>query len=143
MIRHNISTYFRGIQNALPKTAGIHATAGAFMHHNPDVVQALIRMAQGEEGVLPVEETPQASLAKLIRLLSVQSLEDQFNPMIEALFMSMRGHNTELMSPNEPNNQACTDGVYLNLMREMATTPAIAMSGVDSSMQAVTTVACG
>ena len=51
---------------------------------------------------------------------------DKLNPLIEALFMIMRGHNSKgkkkrengrLLDPTEPNKPACAEGAYLNIMK--------------------------
>ena len=41
------------------------------------------------------------------------------NPLIEALFMTMRGHNTNIELATEPNRTACPDGANLNILRAM------------------------
>ena len=40
-------------------------------------------------------------------------------PLIEVLFMIMRGHNNNLESADEPNRPACAEGAYLNILREL------------------------
>ncbi len=42
---------------------------------------------------------------------------DKLNPLVEALFMIMRGHNDKLENSNEPNKPACAEGAYLNIMK--------------------------
>jgi len=40
-------------------------------------------------------------------------------PLIEALMMSMRGHNVHLLDSKEPDKPACTDGVYTGLLMSL------------------------
>ena len=42
---------------------------------------------------------------------------DKLNPLIEALFMIMRGHNKGLENNKEQNKPACAEGAYLNIMK--------------------------
>ena len=42
-----------------------------------------------------------------------------YMPLIEALFMIMRGHNNNLESADESNRPACAEGAYLNILREL------------------------
>ena len=42
---------------------------------------------------------------------------DKLNPLTEALFMIMRGHNKGLENSNEKNKPACAEGAYLNIMK--------------------------
>lgn len=116
------------LQNTLPEAIGRYETAGEFMAP-PLPAQAPVAMVEGKTEALPVNEVPQQSLTQLIHLLYAESLQDQYNPLIEALFMGMRGHNKQLMKREEPHNQACTD---LGLMREMAAIPVL--NGVGSDM---------
>ena len=53
-----------------------------------------------------------------------QAKEDlsSFTPLIEALFMVMRGHNINLLDPNEPNKPACAQGLYLGLLSVLGET---------------------
>jgi hypothetical protein len=45
---------------------------------------------------------------------------DKLNPLIAALFMIMRGHNTGLEDRKEKNKPACAEGAYLNIMKVLA-----------------------
>ena len=47
-----------------------------------------------------------------------QDREDlsSFTPLIEALFMVMRGHNGKLLDSTEPNKPACAQGLYVGLL---------------------------
>jgi hypothetical protein len=52
-------------------------------------------------------------------------IKDRLMPLIEALFMVMRGHNRDLESPFERNRPACADGAYLNILKAITQTPGI------------------
>jgi hypothetical protein len=42
---------------------------------------------------------------------------EKLNPLTEALFMIMRGHNNGLENSKEDNEPACAEGAYLNIMK--------------------------
>ena len=42
-----------------------------------------------------------------------------YNPLIEACFMFMRGHNVKLDDASAPDKPACADGVYLGLLKSL------------------------
>ena len=48
-----------------------------------------------------------------------ETKREVFNPLVEALFMTMRGHNNGLLNPNEPNEPACAQGAYLQLLQAL------------------------
>ena len=45
--------------------------------------------------------------------------QDISNPLIEALFMTMRGHNVHLSKQDEPSNPACAQGACLQLLEAL------------------------
>jgi hypothetical protein len=48
------------------------------------------------------------------------SYKDVFNPLIEALFMTIRGHNDHLNDEGEASRPACAEGSYLHMLRSIA-----------------------
>lgn len=70
-----------------------------------------------------VGDSMNKSVKRMIQILQkdyhVQQWVDTFNPLIEALFMTMRGHNTNIELATEPNRTACPDGANLNILRAM------------------------
>lgn len=50
-------------------------------------------------------------------------LNDQLNPLIEALFMIMRGHNSKLNDPDEKNRPACAKGAYIGILKAISEIP--------------------
>jgi hypothetical protein len=58
-------------------------------------------------------------LTKLNRQIT-EINKDGLNPIIEALFMIMRGHNEDLENPNAQNKTACARGAYLSIMKIFA-----------------------
>ena len=48
-----------------------------------------------------------------------ETKQDALNPLIEALFMTMRGHNINFDEQDEPNKPACAQGAYLQLLQAL------------------------
>jgi hypothetical protein len=71
--------------------------------------------------VTPAMRGPLMNLKKAYRTHS----QERLMPLIEALFMVMRGHNIKLEDPREANGPACADGAYLNLLKVITQTPGI------------------
>lgn len=68
-------------------------------------------------------------------------LNNNLNSIIEALFMVMRGHNTNLIDPDEVNKPACAQGAYLGILRAIAELPVI-QTVVGSGVHAIEIVNC-
>ncbi len=68
-------------------------------------------------------------------------LNNNLNSIIEALFMAMRGHNTNLIDPDEVNKPACAQGAYLGILRAIAELPVI-QTVVGSGVHAIEIVNC-
>ncbi len=64
-------------------------------------------------------------------------LREDFNPLIEALLMLMRGHNVRLFDALEPNRPACAAGAYLGLMKAIAELDVVATSSARSILAGV------
>ena len=73
---------------------------------------------------------------------SLPNKKDQMNPLIEAMFMTMRGHNIKLLDESEPNKPACTFGSYLNMLRVLAE-PSFCDHALQGLEQGSLVVPCG
>ena len=82
--------------------------------------------------------------AKFIRpLLSSYRKEslERMMPLIEALFMTARGHNAELENPTETDRPACANGLQLQLLKAIAESK-VAGAGATGLLAGVTIEAC-
>lgn len=65
-------------------------------------------------------ELPAMGTQRIISNLQKEYINRQIEnltPLIEALFMVMRGHNKHLLLESEINSPACPEGVYLNILK--------------------------
>lgn len=93
--------------------ADVGQAIGADRRQGSPLVKSIVAVLEGGD-TLPV-----AGCEKSVIPLCVAYTKAQFEgltPLIEALFMVMRGHNDELFNP-EPNHPACAEGAFLGLLR--------------------------
>ncbi len=65
----------------------------------------------------PIQETIHTNMQQF-----EQEVQDKYYiPIIEACFMTMRGHNTQLENPAQTNRPACADGAYLQVLTALQT----------------------
>ncbi len=105
-----------------------------------DVGKQLMPFISGD-----IEQSPVALTHDSLRFIAQygkQIAKDIYNPIIEAMLMSVRGHNVRLDNPMEPNKPACVDGVYLNLIKELSQIPDLSADGAASAISSVSVVAC-
>jgi hypothetical protein len=136
-IKIHSAMHFQEVQNLFPKDAGIHMNAGLFLE-SPEGIN-FIKMIQDEIDHLKTALKPRNM--RWIQRARATARLNVMSPLVEALFMAMRGHNINLLSPAEPNRKACADGVYLGAMRALSEVPSF--MGAASGMQAVEVVDCG
>lgn len=77
-------------------------------------INSLVSTLQGEYE-LPAIGT-QRIISNLQKEYIIRRIETLM-PLIEALFMVMRGHNKHLLLECEANNPACPEGAYLNILK--------------------------
>jgi hypothetical protein len=95
-------------------------------------------LAQGENNLVdvmtlltkredPLPEGLSLAMFKTVHQILPKRIQEakleKFTPLIEALFMIMRGHNTDLLDITQPNEPACAEGAYLNIMKVLAEIP--------------------
>ncbi len=88
--------------------------------HGNKFVKTLAACVTGEVTIEGADHKALLPIAKQIMPMKTayktQNLE-KLIPLIEALFMIMRGHNANLLDPNQPNNPACAEGAYLGMLK--------------------------
>lgn len=129
-INKQVATYTDPEQRNLAKISYLLTT---------DLGKQLIAF-MSEDTESPVELT-QASLRFLYKCQK-EMVINLYNPLIEAMFMSVRGHNLKLDNPEEPNKPACVDGVYLNLIKALSEIEALSADGAASAISSVNVLNC-
>ena len=79
----------------------------------PPFVGGIVKLLNGESDytILPPKKL------KILIKAFYGSLNDKLNPLVEALFMIMRGHNIKITDKDEPNKPACAKGAYLGILK--------------------------
>lgn len=67
---------------------------------------------------------------------------DKLTPLVEGLFMTMRGHNTELLNPTEANKPACPFGNYANILKAITEAFEIEEGSAATTMVGIEIVDC-
>lgn len=82
-------------------------------------IKEILRLLNGESDFLVLPPKEFKALTKAL----YSYLNDQLNPLIEALFMIMRGHNKKLTDITEPNRPACARGAYVGILKAIGEIP--------------------
>jgi hypothetical protein len=138
-IKSYIALHFSEVQNLFPEDAGIHGTIGLFLE-SPEGIDFIKLVQEGEGSLKTHLQSKHLQWLKRART-AVNTPMNVINPLVEVLFMSKRGHNQGLFAPEEADNQACADGVYIGAMRALSEVPAFNDIGHD--LQTVDVVSCG
>ena len=119
-----------------------HENIGAFIAANTEAIQkAALGVGGAEIEDLPMfQNTIKESGQIYMDLLYAYKTRINYMPIIEALFMTMRGHNDHLESEHEPNRPACAEGAYLNILKELP--PVLGNTEAAQRLAGVEVVAC-
>ena len=89
---------------------------------------------------LPVRSCGRLVRAWLQRRLKVYN--EAFMPLVEALFMTMRGHNHKLLDPSENHSPACAQGGYLHLLNALGEVGSLESTVASQHTQAAMILSC-
>ncbi|HQS84963.1 MAG TPA: hypothetical protein PLY23_08745 [Alphaproteobacteria bacterium] len=97
-----------------------HETAGRILEVDKEkgkrFVRCLRSMIEDEEIEISFKE--RVYLKRIMKDYCV-AFKERNTPLIEALLMSVRGHNRNLLDPQELNRYACADGVMVGILRSL------------------------
>ena len=108
------------------------------------LVSALARLIRGEENddhKVFGDKIPSKIIKKMAKQFGYKSTQDIYNPLYEALFMTLRGHNNHFYKESEVHKPACPFGGYLQLLRVLAD-PSFELTGA-SSFGGIEITSCG
>ena len=108
------------------------------------LVSALARLIRGEENddhTVFGDKIPSKIIKKMAKQFGYKSRQDVYNPLYEALFMTLRGHNYHFYKESEVHKPACPFGGYLQLLRVLAD-PSFELTG-SSSFGGIEITSCG
>jgi len=127
-IRHWLGEkYARGMGGFPLKTHFPQGSIGEVLtsEKGPLLVSTIMEVIQGGDKIGEISSTADETKAfwQLCQKIGKDQKEssipikDAFTPLIEALFMTMRGHNTHLERQEVGDRPACADGAYLGSLR--------------------------
>ena len=109
------------------------------------LVSALARLIRGEENDdhrVFGDKIPSRLIKKISKQFGYEkTAQEIYNPIYEALFITLRGHNNHFYKESEIHKPACPFGSYLQLLRVLAD-PSFELTGT-SAFGGIVITSCG